>query len=133
MMLPRASLGRTAARVWRNGCYQQTTVRGMASQAGLEFETSESAGVKLASREISGPTTTLTVVAKAGSRYEPLPGYSEALEKFAFKVSPKPPGKGRLPINQKGYRVYFSLWRHWLMDWIPIAVYSQAFGPTNHP
>ncbi|EFR00772.1 cytochrome b-c1 complex subunit 2 [Nannizzia gypsea CBS 118893] len=89
MMLPRASLGRTAARVWRNGSYQQTTVRGMASHAGLEFEASESAGVKVASREVQGPTTTLTVVAKAGSRYEPLPGYSEALEKFAFKSTLK--------------------------------------------
>ncbi|KAM5444705.1 ubiquinol-cytochrome c reductase core subunit 1 [Microsporum ferrugineum] len=85
MLLPRASLGRNAVRVWRNGSYKQVAQRGMASHAGLEFEASEAAGVKIASREVSGPTTTLTVVAKAGSRHEPLPGYSEVLEKFAFK------------------------------------------------
>ncbi|KAK2871954.1 hypothetical protein FQN49_002681, partial [Arthroderma sp. PD_2] len=86
MLLPRASFGRNAARVWRNGSYKQTVAqRGMASHAGLEYEASETAGVKIASREVSGPTTTLTIVAKGGSRYQPFPGYSEVLEKFAFK------------------------------------------------
>jgi ubiquinol-cytochrome c reductase core subunit 2 len=43
-------------------------------------------GIKYASRDLPGPTTTLTVVAKAGTRYQTQPGYSDALEKFAFKV-----------------------------------------------
>lgn len=86
----------------------------MASHAGLEFEASEAAGVKIASREVSGPTTTLTVVAKAGSRYEPLPGYSEVLEKFAFKVSPSN-DHIRCLINQMGYGTRKPLWRHWLI------------------
>ena len=42
--------------------------------------------MKLASRDLAGPTTTLAVIAKAGTRYELLPGLSEGLEKFAFKV-----------------------------------------------
>lgn len=43
--------------------------------------------MKYASRDLPGATTTLSLVAKAGTRYQPLPGYSDALEKFAFKVS----------------------------------------------
>ena len=35
---------------------------------------------------MTGPTTTLALVAKAGTRYQPLPGFTDALEKFAFKV-----------------------------------------------
>lgn len=61
----------------------------MATAKGFEYESSESQGVKIATREIAGPTTTLTVVAKAGSRYQPLPGFSESLAKFAFKSTNK--------------------------------------------
>jgi len=57
-----------------------------ASPRGFQYEAGEAAGVKIASRDLPGPTTTLTVVAKAGSRYQPFPGYSDLLEKFAFKV-----------------------------------------------
>lgn len=62
--------------------------RGLAAPASgsFQYETGNASGVKYASRDIPGATTTLAVVAKAGSRYEPLPGYSDALEKFAFKV-----------------------------------------------
>lgn len=86
-MLSRASVGRNAARALRYGS-QSVNKRGMAAAApkGFEYETSEAAGVKVASRDIAGPTTTLTVVAKGGSRYQPFPGYSDVLEKFAFKV-----------------------------------------------
>jgi ubiquinol-cytochrome c reductase core subunit 2 len=60
----------------------------MASAAtpGLQYDVSESAGVKVANREVAGPTGTLALVAKAGSRYQPFPGFSDALELFAFKV-----------------------------------------------
>jgi ubiquinol-cytochrome c reductase core subunit 2 len=57
-----------------------------AAPKGFEYETGQAAGIKIATRDIQGPTTTLTVVAKAGSRYQPLPGFSDALAKFAFKV-----------------------------------------------
>lgn len=62
----------------------------------FSYETGDAAGVKIASRDLPGPTTHLAVVAKAGTRYEPLPGFSEALEKFSFKVRYYLP---YLPIN----------------------------------
>jgi ubiquinol-cytochrome c reductase core subunit 2 len=43
-------------------------------------------GVKVASRDVAGPTTKLAVVAKAGTRYQSLPGLTSGLEQFAFKV-----------------------------------------------
>ena len=52
----------------------------------FRYETGEADGVKYASRDFAGPTTTLAVVAKAGTRYQILPGFTEGLEKFAFKV-----------------------------------------------
>lgn len=56
-----------------------------AASGTFTYETGETGGVKFASRDLPGPTTHLAVVAKAGSRFEPLPGYSDGLEKFAFK------------------------------------------------
>lgn len=60
----------------------------MASAAtpNLQYNVTEAAGVKVANREVGGATTTLALVAKAGPRYQPFPGFSEALEQFAFKV-----------------------------------------------
>lgn len=88
-MLSRTSLGRQAARAVRKQCLSNPSQRGMASPAaprGLDYETTEAGGVKLACRDYPAPTTTLTVVAKGGSRYQPLPGYSDVLAQFAFKV-----------------------------------------------
>lgn len=58
-----------------------------ATTPGLQYDVTEVAGVKLANREVAGPTATLALVAKAGPRYQPFPGFSDALEQFAFKVS----------------------------------------------
>ncbi|OJD14010.1 hypothetical protein AJ78_05600 [Emergomyces pasteurianus Ep9510] len=94
-MLSRSALSRNAPRCLRKQCIAQqpSTRRGMAAAAaptkGFEFESGESAGVKFANREVAGPTTTLSLVAKAGSRYQPFPGYSDLLEKFAFKSTTK--------------------------------------------
>ncbi|PGH33793.1 ubiquinol-cytochrome c reductase core subunit 2 [[Emmonsia] crescens] len=94
-MLSRSALGRNAPRCLRKQCIAQqpSSRRGMAATAattkGFEFESGESAGVKFANREVAGPTTTLSIVAKAGSRYQPFPGYSDLLEKFAFKSTTK--------------------------------------------
>lgn len=89
MMSTRSVLGRTAPRAFQSQCrVNPVQRRGLAAPAsgGFQYETGEAAGVKLASRDLPGPVTTLTVVAKAGTRYQMLPGYSDALEKFAFKV-----------------------------------------------
>ena len=64
---------------------QPTRCLATAASGSFNYEAGEAAGVKLASRALPGPTTHLAVVAKAGTRYQPLPGYSEGLEKFAFK------------------------------------------------
>ncbi|KAL9054711.1 MAG: hypothetical protein Q9162_003991 [Coniocarpon cinnabarinum] len=57
------------------------------SSGTFSYQTSEAGGVKLASRDLAGPTTTLALVAKAGTRYQPLPGLAEGLEKFAFRTT----------------------------------------------
>ena len=57
-----------------------------ATPSSFDYETSDVAGVKVASRDSHGPTTRLAVVAKAGTRYEPGPGLTTGLEEFAFKV-----------------------------------------------
>ncbi|KAK2800764.1 ubiquinol-cytochrome c reductase core subunit 1 [Onygenales sp. PD_10] len=92
-MLSRSALGRNAPRSLRKQCIANANSRrGMAAAAapkGFEYETGDAAGVKFANREVAGPTTTLSLVAKAGSRYQPFPGYSDILEKFAFKSTVK--------------------------------------------
>ncbi|KAK2766192.1 ubiquinol-cytochrome c reductase core subunit 1 [Arachnomyces sp. PD_36] len=94
-MLSRSTLGRNGPRALRKQCTAQPLGnRGMAAAAapqakGFQYESGEAAGVKFASRDLPGPTTTLKVVAKAGSRYQPFFGYSEALAKFAFLSTTK--------------------------------------------
>ena len=85
-MISRATLTRSARRA--SQCPSlRTKDRTLATAASgtFAYKTGEATGVKIASRDLPGPTTHLAVVAKAGTRYEVLPGYSDALEKFAFK------------------------------------------------
>ena len=90
MMMSRNAFGRTLRRTLRHNCCPTSprSCRGIVSSTspGLQYETAEAAGVKIANREIGAPTTTIALVAKAGSRYQPFPGFSEALAQFAFKV-----------------------------------------------
>ena len=92
-MIARAFIGRAIGIPPRAGACsvhsQQTTRRGLAAVASgsFSYETGGADGVKFASRDLAGPTTTLAVVAKAGTRYQALPGFADGLEKFAFKVS----------------------------------------------
>ena len=62
--------------------------RGLAapSSGTFTYQTGDAGGVKIASRDLAGPTATLALVAKAGTRYQPLPGLAEGLEKYAFRV-----------------------------------------------
>ncbi|TAQ85152.1 hypothetical protein B7494_g6522 [Chlorociboria aeruginascens] len=73
----------------RQCCAQQANRRGFAvANSGLtsfSYNTSDVGGIKVANRDVLGPTTKLAVVAKAGTRYEPAPGLSTGLEQFAFK------------------------------------------------
>ena len=83
----RACLGRRSLRSYptANGSRRLAT----AASGTFSYETGEAAGVKFASRDLPGPTTHLAVVAKAGTRFQPLPGFSDGLEKFAFKSTEK--------------------------------------------
>ena len=80
-MLARSAL-RTTQRVSR----QQT--RGLAAPASGSFQytTEDVNGIKTASRDIPGPVSTLALVSQAGTRFQPLPGLAEGLERYAFKV-----------------------------------------------
>jgi ubiquinol-cytochrome c reductase core subunit 2 len=46
----------------------------------------DSAGLKVAALDNNQPTSAVTILIKAGSRYEPKPGVAHALKNFAFKV-----------------------------------------------
>ncbi|KAL4894627.1 Metalloenzyme, LuxS/M16 peptidase-like protein [Aspergillus ambiguus] len=91
-MLSRSSFARNAPRALQKQCSVTGASgrRGMASAT--QFDVSESSGVKVANRETAGPTGTLALVAKAGSRYQPFPGFAEALDEFAFKSTLKRSG-----------------------------------------
>ena len=57
-----------------------------ANRRGLAAAVSDVGGVKVASRDVAGPTTKLAVISKAGTRYQSAPGLTSGLEQFAFKV-----------------------------------------------
>lgn len=84
-MLSRTAL-RTTQRAARSAWQQQN--RGLAAPASGSFtyESGDAQGIKFASRDIPGPVASVAIVAKAGTRYQPFPGLTEALEHYAFKV-----------------------------------------------
>nr|OQO31274.1 hypothetical protein B0A51_01028 [Rachicladosporium sp. CCFEE 5018] len=85
-MLSRSVLARQAQRAAR-ASWQHETRRGLAAPASgsFSYDSGDAQGIKVASRDQTGPVTTLALVAKAGTRYQPLPGLTQALERFAFK------------------------------------------------
>lgn len=89
-MLSRSSFGRTAQRALRTHTASSRRAFASAASPALQYETSEASGIKVANRELEGPTSTLALVAKAGSRYQPFPGYADVLERFAFQVCSQP-------------------------------------------
>lgn len=91
-MIGRSALTRGAQLALRRDGAKLAQKRAYAATAGASTETAsfESAdinGINVASRDPRSPTTRLTVVAKAGTRYQPAPGLSVGLEEFAFKAS----------------------------------------------
>ena len=87
-MFSRSTACRGAQRAARQQAARQTQRRGLAAPASgsFQYQTGEAKGVKYASRDFAGPTTTLALVAKAGTRFQPLPGLTEGLANFAFRV-----------------------------------------------
>ena len=91
-MISRSAIGRNAQLALRRQCCAQpANRRGLAAAASgstsFSYESTDVSGVKVASRDVAGPTTKLAVVAKAGTRYQSLPGLTSGLEEFAFKVN----------------------------------------------
>ncbi|KAF2464624.1 LuxS/MPP-like metallohydrolase [Lindgomyces ingoldianus] len=86
-MFPRSTVCRGAQRALRRQAAHPAQRRGLAAPASgsFQYQSGEAKGVKFASRDFAGPTTTLALVSKAGTRYQPLPGLTEGLEQFAFR------------------------------------------------
>lgn len=128
-MISRGSLGRNIPATFCRQCpAKPNNRRGLAAAASgsFSYETGESSGVRFASRDLPGPTTHLAIVAKAGTRYQPLPGFSEALEKFAFKVGPAFISDQLITFNSIMYLSVHYLYRH-------LIEYFQALCPENNP
>lgn len=87
-MFSRTTACRGAQRAARTQAVRPAQRRGLAAPASgsFQYQSGEAKGVKFASRDFAGPTTTLALVSKAGTRYEPLPGLTEGLQNFAFRV-----------------------------------------------
>jgi ubiquinol-cytochrome c reductase core subunit 2 len=87
-MLSRSTACRGAQHAARTQAVRPAQRRGLAAPASgsFQYQSGEAKGVKYASRDFAGPTTTLALVAKAGTRYQPLPGLTEGLANFAFRV-----------------------------------------------
>jgi ubiquinol-cytochrome c reductase core subunit 2 len=87
-MFSRPTACRGAARAARHHAVRPSQRRGLAAPASgsFQYQAGDAAGVKFASRDYAGATTTLALVARAGTRYQPLPGLTEALQHFAFRV-----------------------------------------------
>jgi ubiquinol-cytochrome c reductase core subunit 2 len=87
-MISRSALSRGTQLALRGSGATKIAQRGFATAASekASYEPTNIAGVKVAARDDGGPTTRLAIVAKAGTRYEPLPGLAVGLEEFAFKA-----------------------------------------------
>lgn len=87
-MLSRSTACRAAQRAARLQAVRPAQRRGLAAPASgsFQYQSGDAQGVKFASRDFAGPTTTLALVAKAGTRFQPLPGLTEGLQNFAFRV-----------------------------------------------
>ena len=79
----------------------------------------DSAGVKVAGVDLGQPTTSISVVVKAGSRYETLPGVAHALKNFAFKVSCEF-ARGEVGVGKSCVWswlevgvIYWKIWEDW--------------------
>ncbi|GJN84747.1 ubiquinol-cytochrome c reductase core subunit 1 [Purpureocillium lilacinum] len=88
-MISRTSLARTAQQAARRSCsVQPLQRRGFAAAASTgAFDTTDVSGLKVASRDAHGPTTELAIVAKAGTRYQPLPGLTNTQRRSALRIT----------------------------------------------
>jgi hypothetical protein len=125
-MISRSAIGRNAQLALRRQCCAQPANRrgfaaAVSGSTSFSYETADVGGVKVASRDIAGPTTKLAVVAKAGTRYESAPGVATGLEYFAFKV--------RLSNVFRDQSIFFTS----LSDCASLDLeHRQALCPSDH-
>ncbi|KAK4630975.1 Cytochrome b-c1 complex subunit 2, mitochondrial [Fulvia fulva] len=82
-MIARSAISRQAQRAARQSWQQSRNYA--AATGSLAYQTGDANGIKVASRDQPGAVSTLALVTKAGTRYEPVPGLAEALQRYAFK------------------------------------------------
>ena len=129
-MISRPSLVSRAARsaVRGTACQQAGQIRFLAWAAApttTPWQKVETAGVKAAARDTPGPTTKLALVAKAGTRYEPLPGLTTGLEEFAFKVR-----RQRVLCASCTYTIV--LWNHAERELFGALEHDSPVGTQNY-
>lgn len=96
-MISRSALtrgGQLALR--RQGCataqrrgYAAAATAPLSSSTSASFESTDIAGIKVASKDNHGPTTRLAVFARAGTRYQTAADMTVGLQEFAFKNTNK--------------------------------------------
>ncbi|KJZ71130.1 Cytochrome b-c1 complex subunit 2 [Hirsutella minnesotensis 3608] len=88
-MISRSALARSAQQAARRPCGARLLQRRSyaAAAATGAFETSDVSGLKVASRDAHGPTTKLAVIAKAGTRFQPLPGLTNTQRRSALRIT----------------------------------------------
>jgi ubiquinol-cytochrome c reductase core subunit 2 len=84
-MIARSAVSRQVQRTLRQSCQQPTRGYAAASSS-FQYQSADSNGIKIASRDIAGPVSTVAIVSRAGTRYETWPGLAEALDRYAFRV-----------------------------------------------
>jgi len=86
-MLARGSIARRSSQ-WLKSSSTNIPSRAFASPAinPFTYQLSDAAGIKVVSKDIGSPTSSLAVVVKAGSRYENAPGVAHGLQHYGFKV-----------------------------------------------
>lgn len=75
--------GNAAMRIPVAGTFRYASLRHASTGT---YNTTKIDGLRVASCDDGGRTSAVALVARAGSRFEPIPGASFLLEKFAFKV-----------------------------------------------
>ncbi|KAI3401172.1 hypothetical protein diail_318 [Diaporthe ilicicola] len=91
-MIGRSALTRGARlALRRQDCASLAQRRGYAAAAAstetASYESADINGIKVASRDPRGPTARIAVVAKAGTRYQPLPGLSNTDRRSALRIT----------------------------------------------
>lgn len=77
-------------------------------RCGRQFATAvEAAGFKVSAVDVGQPTSSVTFLIKAGSRYESKPGVAHFLKNFAFKVSSTCERK----VHGVIFNIYLGYWK----------------------